>query len=210
MKKIVLIFLVFLTITKSFAQSTGIVVSVEKTKVLYNEIENLFEVSKIPKNSKITIEGCNAILKKVNALGSFTILPKDTGYIKVYLVKNNSKSLLSSIKVIDLPDPYFLLFDGSTGGTMAAERFRVQPGIRGDFRDFVYEGVRVVIQSFTIICKNADNKDFIIRNVIGPSLRNEATAEMKPGSEIIITDIIYKVNNGKTRKSNSHLTFKLM
>ena len=209
MKKIILIFLVFVTLSKNHAQSTGIVVSVEKTKVLYNEIENYFEVSKIPKNSKIKIEGCNAFLKKENGLGSYTILPKDTGYVKVYLVNNNSKTLLSTIKVIDLPEPDFSV-DGSTGGAIAAGRFRVQPGIRGEFRDFVYEGLSVAVLSFTIICKNADSKDFIYHKVIGPSFRNEATAEMKQGSEIIITDIIYKVNNGKTRRSNSNLVFVLM
>ena len=44
----------------------------------------------------------------------------------------------------------------------------------------------------------------------GPLLKYEATTEMKPGSKIIITDIKYKVNNGKTRKSNSTLKFTLM
>jgi hypothetical protein len=208
MKKIILIFLVFLTISKSYAQSTGIVVSVEKTKVLYNEIENYLEVSKIPKNSKITIEGCNAILKKEKALGTYTILPNDTGYVKVYLVNNNSKGLLSTIKVIDLREPNFRI-GSSTGGTMAAMMFRVQPGLTGEIRDFVYEGLRIAVQSYTIICKNENSKDYIY-NIIGPSLKSVSMAEMKPGSEIIITDIKYKVNNGKIRKSNSTLVFLLM
>ena len=212
MKKIILIFLVFLTISKSYAQSTGIVVSVEKTKVLYNEIENYLEVSKIPKNSKITIEGCNATLKKEKALGSYTILPKDTGSIKVYLINNNSKSLLSTIRVIDSPEPDFMI-GGSTGGAMAAIMFRVQAGISAELRDFVYEGLVIAVHSYTIICKNENNKYFT-SNVTGPFLSSEAKAEMKNGSEITITDIKYKIkfngNYGKIRKSNSTLTFKLM
>lgn len=212
MKKIILIFLVFLTISKSYAQSTGIVVSVEKTKVLYNEIENYLEVSKIPKNSKITIEGCNAILKKEKTLGLYTILPKDTGYVKVYLINNNSKSLLSNMRVIDSPEPDFMI-GGSTGGAMAAMMFRAQAGIRAELRDFVYEGLAIAVHSYTIICKNEDNKDFIL-NVTGPILSSEAKAEMKNGSEITITDIKYNIkyngNYGKIRKSNSLLKFKLM
>jgi hypothetical protein len=212
MKKIILIFLVFLTISKSYAQSTGIVVSVEKTKVLYNEIENLFEVSKIPKNSKITIEGCNAILKKENAFGGYTILPKDTGYVKVYLANNNSKILLSTIKVIDLPEPNFRLLPVNiSGGMISKLQFVVQSGLIGDLKDFVYEGVRIFVNSYIIVFKNQENIDII--NVNGAGMNDEARnklKEMKTGSTIIITDIKYNVNNGKIRKSNSDLVFVLM
>ena len=212
MKKIILIFLVFLIISKSYAQSTGIVVSVEKTKVLYNEIENYFEVSKIPKNSKITIEGCNAILKKDNAFGQYTILPKDTGYVKVYLINNNSKTLLSTIRVIDSPEPDFMILPVNiSSGMISKFQFAAQSGLIGNLKDFVYEGMRIFVNSYSIVFKNEENIDII--NINGPGMNDVARnklKEMKTGSTIVITDIKYNVNNGKIRKSNSTLVFVLM
>jgi len=212
MKKIILIFLVFLIISKSYAQSTGIVVSVEKTKVLYNEIENYFEVSKIPKNSKITIEGCNAILKKEKTLGLYTILPKDTGYVKVYLINNNSKTLLSTIRVIDSPEPDFMILPVNiSSGMISKFQFAAQSGLIGNLKDFVYEGMRIFVNSYSIVFKNEENIDII--NINGPGMNDVARnklKEMKTGSTIVITDIKYNVNNGKIRKSNSTLVFVLM
>jgi hypothetical protein len=90
-------------------------------------------------------------------------------------------------------------------------QFVVQSGLIGDLKDFVYEGVRIFVNSYTIVFKNEENIDII--NINGPGMNDAARnklKEMKTGSTIIIADIKYNVNDGKIRKSNSDLVFVLI
>ena len=204
MKNIISFILLF-SIIQAQAQDP-ILISTDKTNLLYSNLENNFNVSRIPKNSRIEVEGCNATIRK-KGIGDYSIYPKTTGYVKILLRTKSSKKTISTIKVIDIPEPKFSLGNGMSYGNIKHNNLMNSFGIIGSIEDFEYAYITPLVTSYQILFEDGT----AISN-IGSLFNAEIKAKMnscKKGDRILIYGINYKYNDGKIRNSNSGLSFTI-
>ncbi|MGQ3505124.1 GldM family protein, partial [Enterococcus faecalis] len=62
--------------------------------------------------------------------------------------KNNQRIIIPIKRV---PDPLATV-GGKAGGPIGANVFRVQKGVAAELRDFVFEGIKYEVVSFTLVC----------------------------------------------------------
>jgi hypothetical protein len=205
MKNIISFILLF-SITQVKAQDP-ILISTDKTNILYSNLENDFNVSRIPKNSRVEVEGCNATIRK-NGNGDYSIYPKTTGYVKILLRTKSSKKTISTIKVIDIPEPKFSLGNGMSYGNIKHNILMNSIGIIGRIEDFEYEyRINPLVTSYRIMFEDGTNI-----SGDGGYFNSQIMAKMKncqKGDRIMIYSICYKFNDGKIRTYNSALSFTI-
>lgn len=191
---------------------SGLVVSTDKTRVFYQGLENPLSVTGGSGDEKVNVnvEGAGIGYRKAgpgqyivtaNALGSATVIASDG--------KNTQKII---IPVKRVPNP-FATVGGKGGGPIGANALRVQRGVVADLKDFVFEGVKYEVVSFTLICtgRGFEESGFGIAEVAGAYFNAEAKAllaKCQPGSTVVIDEI--KVTGpGGTRLLDQNISFTL-
>jgi len=191
---------------------SGLVVSTDKTRVFYQGLENPLSVTGGSGDEKVnvSIEGAGIGFRKAGpgqyivtaaALGSATVNATDG---------KNTQKIVIPIKRV--PNPLATV-GGKAGGPLAANAFRVQRGVVADLKDFVFEGVKYEVVSFTLICtgRGFEESGFGIAEVSGAYFNAEAKAllnKCQAGSTVVIDEI--KVSGpGGTRLLDQNISFTL-
>jgi len=193
----------------------GLVVSTDKTRVFYQGLPNPLSVTGGGGggDEKVTVtvegngvtnhkEGAGQYIVECEKLGSATVTASDG--------KHNQKIIIPIKRV---PDPLATVGGKAGGGNMPANVFRVQKGVAAELRDFVFEGIKFDVVSFTIVCtgKGFEESGFGYAEVTGPYFNAEAQALIKRlqiNSTVIIDDIKV-VGPGGTRKLDQNISFTL-
>jgi gliding motility-associated protein GldM len=191
---------------------SGLVVSTDKTRVFYQGLENPLSVTGGSGDEKVnvSVDGAGISYRKAGpgqyivtaaALGTATVNASDG--------KNTQKII---IPVKRVPNPLATV-GGKSGGPIAANAFRVQRGVAAELKDFVFEGVKYDVVSFTLICtgRGFEESGFGIAEVSGAYFNAEAKAllaKCQPGSTVVIDEI--KVSGpGGTRLLDQNISFTL-
>lgn len=191
---------------------SGLVVSTDKTRVFYQGLENPLSVTGGSGDEKVnvSVDGVGISYRKAGpgqyivtaaALGTATVNASDG--------KNTQKII---IPVKRVPNPLATV-GGKSGGPIAANAFRVQRGVAAELKDFVFEGVKYDVVSFTLICtgRGFEESGFGIAEVSGAYFNAEAKAllaKCQPGSTVVIDEI--KVSGpGGTRLLDQNISFTL-
>jgi hypothetical protein len=122
----------------------------------------------------------------------------------------NTQKIVIPIKRV--PNPLATV-GGKAGGPIGANVFRVQKGVAAELKDFVFEGVRYEVVSFTLICtgRGFEESGFGIAEVAGQYFNAEAKAllnKCQAGSTVVIDEI--KVSGpGGTRLLDQNISFTL-
>jgi hypothetical protein len=102
---------------------------------------------------------------------------------------------------------------GKAGGPIAANVFRVQKGVAAELRDFVFEGIKYDVLSYTLYCTGTGFTENIgLSEVQGPYFSAEAVALIKrcqPGTTVVIDEIKVKGPGGTTRTLEQNISFTL-
>lgn len=191
---------------------SGLVVSTDKTRVFYQGLENPLSVTGGSGDEKVnvSIEGAGIGFRKAGpgqyivtaaALGSATVNATDG---------KNTQKIVIPIKRV--PNPLATV-GGKAGGPIFANVFRVQKGVAAELKDFVFEGVKYEVVSFTLICtgRGFEESGFGIAEVAGAYFNAEAKAllnKCQAGSTVVIDEI--KVSGpGGTRLLDQNISFTL-
>lgn len=190
----------------------GLVVSTDKTRVFYQGLDNPLSITGGGGDEKVNVsidgngvsfrkEGPGQYIVNCTALGSATVTASDG--------KNTQKIV---IPVKRVPNPLATV-GGKAGGPIAANVFRVQKGVAAELRDFIFEGVKYEVVSFTLICtgKGFEESGFGIAEVNGAYFNGEAQALLRKcqaGSTVVIDEI--KVTGpGGSRILDQNISFTL-
>ena len=191
---------------------SGLVVSTDKTRVFYQGLDNPLSITGGGGDEKVSVsvEGAGVTHRKESA-GQYIVNCEKTGSATVIASdgKHNQKIIIPIKRV---PDPLATV-GGKAGGPIAANVFRVQKGVAAELRDFVFEGVKYEVVSFTLVCtgKGFEESGFGFEPVAGAYFSDAAKALIKrlqAGSTVIIDEI--KVNGpGGTRLLDQNISFTL-
>ncbi|MBU6158397.1 MAG: gliding motility protein GldM [Bacteroidetes bacterium] len=181
---------------------TGAFVSAEKVKVLYIGLENELAISGgNVGDEKVTASINNGTLRKV-APGRYIASPTTPGKADV-TVNADGKTAVFSFRVKSVPSPTPMVGQ-STGGRIRTNEFKAQMGIRADLKDFVFEGVKYDITSYTFYATGAG---FNEAPGIKPGIRGgsfDAVQDLinrcKPGTTVVLDEITAVGPDGTTRK----------
>ncbi|MES2004555.1 MAG: gliding motility protein GldM [Bacteroidota bacterium] len=194
---------------------SGLVVSTDKTRVFYQGLDNELRVTGGSGDEKVSVSvtgngvtptktGPGQYIIKCEQLGSATVTASDG--------KTTQKIVIPIKKV---PSPVATV-GGKTGGgdgpPMAANVMRVQKGVAAELRDFIFEGVKFDVISFTLYCtgKGFEDNPGIVE-VVGAYFSPEAQAILRKcqtGTTVVIDEI--KVRGpGGTRTLDQNMSFVL-
>ncbi|MCK9401807.1 MAG: gliding motility protein GldM [Chitinophagaceae bacterium] len=190
---------------------SGLVVSTDKTRVFYQGLDNPLSITGGGGDEKVSVnvEGAGVTSSKAGP-GQYIVKCANTGSATVTASdgKSNQKIIIPIKRV---PNPLATI-GSKAGGPIAANVFRVQKGVAAELRDFVFEGVKYDVISFTLYCTGKGFEENIgLAEVIGPYFNAEAQALIKrcqPGSTVVIDEI--KVQGpGGTRMLDQNISFTL-
>jgi gliding motility-associated protein GldM len=190
----------------------GLVVSTDKTRVFYQGLANPLSVTGGGGDEKVNVSvqgpgvsssknGPGQYIVNCTELGSATVIASDG--------KNTQKIIIPVKKV---PDPKAVV-GGKYGGPIPANVFRVQRGVAAELKDFIFEGVKYDVVSYTVAFtgKGFEESGLQFAEVQGAYFNAEVQGYLKKcqaGSTVIIDEI--KVNGpGGTRILDQNLSFTL-
>ena len=168
---------------------TGANVSADDVKVLYIDLDNHLSVSGgTVGDEKVTASIDNGTLTKT-APGKYIAHPAKAGSANVTL-NVAGKPETFTFRVKDVPDPIAMV-GASKGGRMKANDFKAQVGVRADLENFVFEGVRFTVTSYTFVCNGAGFPDLQFRDVTGNTFNDvsDLIDRCKPGTTVTIDNI---------------------
>ncbi len=190
---------------------SGLVVSTDKTRVFYQGLENPLSITGGGGDEKVSVTvdgpginttkaGPGQYIVKCEALGTAVVTATDG--------KNNQKI---SIPIKRVPSPLATV-GGFPGGPIGANVFRVQKGVAAELRDFIFEGVKYEVVSFTLYCTGKGFEENIgLAEVTGAYFSAEAIGLIRrcqAGSTVVIDEI--KVRGpGGIRKLEQNISFTL-
>lgn len=197
----------------AIGQPSGLVVSTDKTRVFYKGLDNPITIngSGGDENIRVSILDNNAATIKKDAPGKYIVTCNTLGNLSLN-VSDGKETKKIIIPVKKVPDPLATI-NGSAGGNMGANLFRVQRGIAVDLKDFVFEGVKFSVNAFTLICtgKGFEEPEWI--SVQGNSFNNSKAQNLikrcVQGTTVTIQDINVAEPGGGTRKLEQNMTFIL-
>ncbi len=191
---------------------SGLVVSTDKTRVFYQGLENPLSVTGGSGDEKVSVnvEGAGISYRKASP-GQYIVTASNLGSATVIATDGkNSQRIVIPVKRV--PNPLATV-GGKAGGPIAANVFRVQRGVAAELKDFVFEGVKYEVVSFTLICtgRGFEESGFGIAEVTGTYFNAEAKALLnrcQAGSTVVIDEI--KVSGpGGTRLLDQNISFTL-
>ena len=191
---------------------SGLVVSTDKTRVFYQGLENPLSVTGGSGDEKVSVsvEGAGIGYRKAGP-GQYIVTASNLGSATVIATDGkNSQRIVIPVKRV--PNPLATV-GGKAGGPIAANVFRVQRGVAAELKDFVFEGVKYDVVSFTLICtgRGFEESGFGIAEVSGTYFNAEAKTLLnrcQAGSTVVIDEI--KVSGpGGTRLLDQNISFTL-
>jgi len=204
------------TVTKEIKYTVGVpsglVVSTDKTRVFYQDLDNPLSITGGGGDEKVSvsIDGNGVSFTKAGP-GQYIVKCAQLGVANVTANDGkNSQKVIIPIKRV--PNPLATV-GGKAGGPIGANVFRVQKGVAAELKDFVFEGVKYEVASFTLICtgKGFEESGFGIAEVAGAYFSAEAKSllnKCQAGSTVVIDEI--KVRGpGGTRLLDQNISFTL-
>ena len=190
---------------------SGLVVSTDKTRVFYQGLDNPLSITGGGGDEKVSVsvEG-NGVTSSKAGPGQYIVKCANTGSAVVTASdgKNNQKI---TIPIKRVPNPLARV-GGKSGGPIPANQFRVQKGVAAELVDFIFEGVKYDVISFTMYCTGKGFEENPgIAEVTGPYFNAEAQALLKkcqPGTTVVI-DEIKVIGPGGTRVLDQNISFTL-
>jgi gliding motility-associated protein GldM len=191
---------------------SGLTVSTDKTRVFYQGLENPVSITGGSGDEKVSvsIEG-NGVSSRKAGPGQYVVSCAQLGMATV-VASDGKNSQRIQIPIKRVPNPLATV-GGKAGGPIPANVFRVQKGVAAELRDFVFEGVRYDVVSFTLIVtgKGFEESGFGVAEVAGAYFNGEAQALLRrcqAGSTVVIDEI--KVSGpGGTRMLDQNISFTL-
>lgn len=190
---------------------SGLVVSTDKTRVFYQGLDNPLSITGGGGDEKVSVnvEG-NGVSSRKAGPGQYIVNCNNTGSAMVTASDGKSNQKIT-IPIKRVPNPLATV-GGKAGGPIGANVFRVQKGVAAELRDFVFEGVRYDVISFTLFCTGKGFEDNPgIAEVTGPYFSAEAQGLIRrcqAGTTVVIDEI--KVNGpGGTRVLDQNISFTL-
>lgn len=192
---------------------SGLVVSTDKTRVFYSGLENPLSVTGGGGDEKVSVsvQGNGVTSTKAGA-GQYIVVCKELGTATV-IASDGKNTQKISIPIKRVPDPIAMV-GGKAGGPIAANQFRVQKGVAAVLKDFIFEGVKYQVVSFTLACtgKGFEESVLVYAEVPGAYFNAEALGYIKrcqAGSTVIIDDIKVIGPDGVTRTLDQNISFTL-
>ena len=168
---------------------TGLTVSADAVKVLYIGLENPISVG--------GGSGTNANNLRVSinqgsisgSAGKYIARVTTPGIAKI-TVNDGKQNVGYDFRVRSVPTPTAMV-GGSKGGRMRVNDFKAQAGVRAELENFVFEGVKFTVSSYTITFTGAGYPEFMHRSVAGNSFNaaRSLIERARPGSTITIDEI---------------------
>jgi len=189
----------------------GLVVSTDKTRVFYQGLDNPLSITGGGGDEKVSlsVEGPGVSSHKAGP-GQYIVNCESLGMATV-TATDGKRSQKVTIPIKAVPPPKATV-GGKYGGPIPANQFRVQKGVAAELKDFVFEGVKYDVLSFTIYCTGTGFTENIgLAEVTGPYFNAEAQALLKrcqPGTTVVIDEIKVK-GPGGTRMLEQNLSFTL-
>jgi hypothetical protein len=148
-------------------EPTGISVSADAVKVLYIGLDNPLTVNSGNVGSeKVNVTTDNGTIRRGAVAGQWIASPSKPGLANIS-VNVDGKPSAFSFRVRTVPDPVAKV-GASKGGRMQVNDFKAQSGVRAELENFIFEGVKFSITSYTIIVTGG-RKGFQFRAVQGNS-----------------------------------------
>jgi len=194
---------------------SGLVVSTDKTRVFYQDLPNELSVTGGSGDEKVTVnvEGPGVTVNK-SGPGLYIIsCPRPGTAIVTATDGKHTQKITIPIKRVPLP---VATVAGKSGGgdgpPMGANVMRVQKGVAAELKDFIFEGVKYEVVSFTLYCtgKGFEENPGIVP-VVGPYFSPEAITVLRKcqaGTAVMIDEIKVK-GPGGIRTLDQNITFIL-
>lgn len=190
---------------------SGLVVSTDKTRVFYQGLDNPLSITGGGGDEKVnlTVEGAGVASRKAGP-GQYIVTCESLGSATVN-ASDGKRTQKIVIPIKRVPNPLATV-GGKAGGPIPANVFRVQKGVAAELKDFVFEGVKYDVISFTLYCTGTGFTENIgLAEVNGAYFNAEAQALLKrcqPGTTVVIDEI--KVRGpGGTRTLDQNISFTL-
>ncbi len=169
---------------------TGITVSADATRVLYIGLDNPISIgggngrgaetlhASIDQGS-ISSQGGGRFIARVSTPGTAHIT-----------VSDGKAQTVQEMRVKTVPTPTAMV-GARKGGRMRLNDFKAQAGVRAELENFVFEGVKFTVTSFTITCSGTGYPEFTHRAVSGNLFASvqDIIERAKPGCTITLDDI---------------------
>jgi hypothetical protein len=192
----------------------GLVVSTDKTRVFYQGLANPLSVTGGGGDEKVRVDiAGNGVSFEKAGPGQYIVNCKNLGSATVTATdgKNNQNI---TIPIKRVPSPLATV-GGKAGGPIAANNFRAQAGVAAELRDFIFEGVKYEVTSFTLIAtgKGFEESGLGFAEVNGAYFKGSADAvnlikRCQAGTTVVIDEI--KVNGpGGSRMLDQNISFTL-
>jgi len=169
---------------------TGASVSADAVKVFYVGLDNPITVSGgAVGDEKVSVSMTNGSLTKTGP-GKYIVRPGKAGTPADVTVVADGKSTTVTFKVKDVPDPVAKV-GANKGGRMRVNDFKAQFGLRADLENFVFEGVKFTVGSYTIVLTGAGFPQLQYRQVTGATFDpvRDLIEKAKPGTTVTIDEI---------------------
>lgn len=194
--------------------ASGLVISTDKTRVFYQGLDNELSVNGGSGDEKntVSVDGAGVSMTKKGA-GNYIVNCINLGTATV-TASDGKKTQKISIPIKPVPLPLATV-GGRGGGPMAPNVFKVQKGVAAELKDFVFEGVKYDVVSFTIVGngKGFEESGFGYEEVQGAYFNAAAQALIKrcqAGSTVVIDDIKVRGPGGVIRKLDQNISFTLI
>jgi gliding motility-associated protein GldM len=175
-------------VTYAVGSPTGTSVSADAVKVLYIGLKNPLSVSSNVGDEKIQASMDNGKLTKTEP-GKFIAEPSKPGKATVHLIVDG-KPQDFDFRVKTVPNPVAKV-GNSPGGPMKANEFKAQFGVRADLENFVFEGVKFSVVSYTLVLTGAGFPQLKFQQVTGAAFDpvKNLIEQTRPGSTVTIDEI---------------------
>ena len=182
------------TVTKdvqyTIGSPTGITISADATRVLYIGLDNPISVGgangRGAESLRVSID--QGTIASVGG-GKYVARVSTPGVAHI-TVSDGKTQISQELRVRTVPTPIAMV-GASKGGRMRLNDFKAQAGVRAELENFVFEGVKFTVTSFTVTCTGAGYPEFMHRSVSGNLFApvQDLIERAKPGSTIMIDDI---------------------
>lgn len=169
---------------------TGASVSADAVKVLYIGLDNPVSVSGgNVGDEKVQFSIDNGNATKDHA-GHYIVQPGKAGTANITLTIDG-KPQQFPFRVKTVPDPVAMV-GASKGGPIPVNEFKAQQGVRAELENFVFEGVKFNVTSFTIVFNGPGfNEGFAVRDVNGALFTpvRDLIEKCKPNTSVTVDNI---------------------
>jgi len=124
------------------------------------------------------------------APGKYIVRPGKAGTPADVTVVADGRPTTFQFKVKDVPDPVAKV-GANKGGRMRVNDFKAQFGLRADLENFVFEGVKFNVNSYTIVLTGAGFPQLQYQQVSGASFDpvRPLIEKSRPGTTVTIDEI---------------------